>query len=232
MIDLNCDIGEGIGNEASLMPFISSCNISCGWHAGDDYTINRSILLALIHGVAIDAHPSFNDRVNFGRKEMTLTHGELTDLICAQLKKMQDSCRENGATLRHVNPHGALYNMASKSRKISETIIEAVLSVDRSLRLFGLAMSEAAKAAKGKISFIAEGFADNKYELPYKLMSREKGGLLTSAEDIKSQLRRLLIDRQIATANGLSPVTVQSICLHGDTPDAIDLMREIHSLRN
>ncbi|MEQ9231485.1 MAG: LamB/YcsF family protein, partial [Cyclobacteriaceae bacterium] len=156
-IDLNCDVGEGINNEELLMPFLSSCNIACGMHAGDESTMRRVVDLAASHEVAVGAHPSFKDRENFGRKEMDLELEEITNLVKIQILKLKEICEEKGTSLHHVKPHGALYNQAAKSSEISEAIVRAVEEVDPSLQLYGLADSEMQSACSGRIPFIAEG---------------------------------------------------------------------------
>ncbi len=227
-IDLNCDVGEGVGNEAELMPYLSSCNISCGLHAGDDNTIREVILLAKVHGVAIGAHPSFDDRTNFGRKEMRLSHTELKNLVREQVKKMLSFCKEYGVEMSHVKPHGALYNQAAKSLEVSKTIIETILEIDDSLKIFGLANSETEKAAKGKIRFVAEGFVDRKYQSNKELMSRVDGGLITDQKEMVEQLKMMLSSRQVQTPRGLVDLHVESLCLHGDTPGAAETIKANH----
>ena len=117
-IDLNCDLGEGIGNDAAIMPYISSANIACGYHAGDEDTIRTTIDLALQFDVAIGAHPGFDDKANFGRTEQQLQGNELYDLITTQVYALHNICRERGTVLQHVKPHGALYNTAAADRRV------------------------------------------------------------------------------------------------------------------
>src|SRR4051812_34188737 len=125
-IDLNCDMGEGIGNDPAIMPFITSANIACGFHAGDEDTMKKTVELALKHNVAIGAHPSFADKENFGRTEMHISNNELYDLITTQIFLLQKITKSIGTTLHHVKPHGALYNMAAKNIEMSATISKAV----------------------------------------------------------------------------------------------------------
>jgi UPF0271 protein len=229
-IDLNCDVGEGMGNESRLMPFLSSCNISCGLHAGDDATIREVIDLALQHHVAIGAHPSFDDRVHFGRREMHLPAQELFLLVQGQVIDLAEKVRAEGGKMTYVKPHGALYNMAARSAEMSHAIIDAIRKVNPSLKFMGLAESEMAKASVGRIGFIAEGFADRRYSTSISLVPRDQGGLLTDFDKIEKQLTQLLTEQIIETEKGLQPLTIQSLCLHGDTPGAELMISRIRDL--
>jgi len=229
-IDLNCDVAEGIGNEAELLLYISSCNISCGLHAGNDRTIREVIDLAIKNGVAIGAHPSFDDRANFGRTEVHLPSLELKDLIKGQLLKLKGMTESAGGHLHHIKPHGALYNMAAKSAKISEVIVSAVEEIDTNLILFGLAESETQEAAKGRLKFVPEGFADRKYQSMNQLMPRSEGGLMTEIEEIKTHVLGLLVDNQVAVESGFESLHIESLCVHGDTPQAVSTVKEIYDL--
>src|SRR6478672_9802836 len=124
--DLNCDMGEGIGNDEYIMPFITSANISCGFHAGNGDTIRQTMALAIKHGVHIGAHPSFRDKESFGRREMHMDHDKLYAIVLEQLIKMDLIAKEKGTTLHHVKPHGALYNMAAREADIASTIVQAI----------------------------------------------------------------------------------------------------------
>jgi len=229
-IDLNCDVAEGIGNEAKLLPYISSCNISCGLHAGDDQTIREVIDLAIKNGVAIGAHPSFDDRTNFGRTEVHLPSPELKELIQSQILKLKAMTESAGGHLHHVKPHGALYNMAAKSAEMSDTIVSVIKEVDTNLILFGLAESITQTTAEGRLTFVLEGFADRKYQSVNQLMPRSEGGLLTNIEDIKVNVFDLIVNNQVATPNGFESLHIESLCVHGDTPNAVNTVKKIHEL--
>ena len=146
--DLNCDMGEGIGNDEAIMPFISSANIACGFHAGDDFTMNKTILLAKKYGVAVGAHPSFFDRENFGRTEIKLPVKEIYDLVQKQIKILRSIAAADDVVLQHVKPHGALYNMSAKDVTIAHAIALAVKDYDNNLVLFGLSESHSVKEAR------------------------------------------------------------------------------------
>ena len=163
-VDLNCDMGEGMSHDAELMPYISSANIACGFHAGDSSIMHATVALALKHGVAIGAHPSFPDRENFGRTNMALSSKEIYEMLLYQIGALHAIAKANGSQLHHVKPHCALYNMAALSSEISNAIVKAIHDFDRSLILYGLANSEMIKAAQAKgINFKHEVFADRTY---------------------------------------------------------------------
>src|SRR5262249_30160199 len=140
-IDLNCDLGEGIGNDAFIMPFISSANIACGFHAGNEKLIYETVELCIEHNVAIGAHPSFYDIENFGRVEKDLSRNQIYDLIILQLRILQSITERKHTTIHHVKPHGALYNMSAKDANIARAVAEAVKDFDEHLILFGLSGS-------------------------------------------------------------------------------------------
>ncbi len=229
-IDLNCDVGEGIGNESELLLLISSCNISCGLHAGDDQTIRAVIDLAIKNEVAIGAHPSFDDRVNFGRAEMELSRLELQELVSTQILKLKEMTESTGGVLHHVKPHGALYNMAAKSADISETIVSVIEEIDGDVMLFGMADSEMQKAAMGRLPFVSEGFADRRYSSRNQLVSRNDNGLIIAIDELKNHVYELVISKRVDTTNGYENLQIESLCVHGDTPGAVDAVKEIRSM--
>ncbi len=227
-MDLNSDVGEGLGNESDLMPYLSSCNIACGLHAGDDETIEKVIGLAITHQVAVGAHPSFDDRENFGRREMKVRPSDLYRLLLDQILKVKQIAEAQGVKLSHVKPHGALYNMAAKSSQVSETVIRAVSDIGQDIVLFGLAGSETEKIAKGKIRFAPEGFADRRYQGPNQLMSRHKGGLLEDLDEIRTHVANLVLERKVETPQGIQPIEISTICVHGDSPSATKIVKIVH----
>src|SRR4051812_14741995 len=139
--DLNCDMGEGIGNDAAIIPYITSANIACGYHAGDENTMRTTVSLAIKHGVAIGAHPSFADRENYGRTEIKASATEVYVLVKKQLQALQKVLVESSASLHHVKPHGALYNMAARDATLAKAIVIAVKDFDASLIVYGLSGS-------------------------------------------------------------------------------------------
>ncbi|MCP4457618.1 MAG: 5-oxoprolinase subunit PxpA [Cytophagales bacterium] len=229
-IDLNCDVGEGIGNESELLPLISSCNISCGLHAGDDQIIQEVISLAIRNDVAIGAHPSFDDRANFGRVEMQLPKLELMELVSVQIRKLKEMTQAAGGYLHHVKPHGALYNMAAKSADISETIVSVIEEIGGDLMLYGMADSEMQKVALRRIRFVPEGFADRRYSARNQLVSRNDDGLIENIDKLKKHVYELVVNNQVHTSKGHATIQIKSLCVHGDTPGAIDVVKEIRSM--
>jgi UPF0271 protein len=140
-------MGEGIGNDEAIMPFISSANIACGFHAGDDFTMSNTVLLAKKHSVAVGAHPSFFDRENFGRTEMKLSPEEIYELVQKQIKMLKSIAAKHEVMIQHVKPHGALYNMSAKEPAIAQAIAVAIKDYDANLILFGLSGSQSIKEA-------------------------------------------------------------------------------------
>lgn len=231
-IDLNCDLGEGIGNDALIMPFISSANIACGYHAGDENTIRKTIELCLDHKVAIGAHPGFNDKSNFGRIPMQLSSEDLYRLVLAQLEIIQNLVDEKGTTLHHVKPHGALYNMATKSRAMSATLAKAVKDFNPKLIFYGLSGSSMIEEAKKiRLATCNEVFADRTYQTDASLTPRsEINALIEDVDSAIHQVLEMLEHNRVPTVNGLSiPIVAESICIHGDGRHATLFANEINS---
>lgn len=231
-IDLNCDMGEGMDTDADIMPFISSANIACGYHAGDQDTMLRTVTLAMQHQVAIGAHPGFADKENFGRKEQQLSDTALYDLIAAQLGMMQSVCRAAGATLQHVKPHGALYNMAAKSPGMARIIARAVKDTDPTLRLFGLSNSWLIKAAAAAgLNTASEVFADRTYQPDGSLTPRNlPNALIESEEQALQQVVQMVTYQQVTTVDGqIIPLTAETICLHGDGAHAVAFAKAVYN---
>ncbi len=179
--DINCDMGEGIGNDAQLMPFISSANIACGFHAGNADTMQQTVQLAIHHHVAVGAHPSYDDVANFGRMAMELPASEVYDIVCSQIKTLAAVCCSNNTLLHHVKPHGALYNTAAKDLPTAQAIARAVKDCGPGLILYGLPgtyMQQA--AAEAGIAFWGEAFADRSYQPDGTLTPRQQPGALIS----------------------------------------------------
>ncbi len=180
-IDLNADVGEGCGQDGALMPLISSANIACGLHAGDVDSMHEAVSLANHHGVSIGAHPSFPDREHFGRREMRLNARELHECIVAQIESLASVAAAAGTRLRHVKPHGALYNMAARDEELAEAVVTAIRSVDPALMLFGLAGSALVTvAARLGMPFVSEAFADRAYRSDGSLAAARPAGKRSS----------------------------------------------------
>lgn len=223
-IDLNCDLGEGCGNDELLMPLISSANIACGFHAGDDDTMKRTIDLAVRHGVAIGAHPGYRDRDNFGRTDMDLTTDEIHGLVTEQIGVLQRFCSEAGAEVRHVKPHGALYNRSARDGSVAEAIARAVKTIDENLILYGLSKSQSiTEAEKHGLRTAAEVFADRTYTNHGALTARSMNNALISDEDlaIDQVLDMVKYGRVRSTGGVMVKISAQTICIHGDGGHAV-----------
>jgi 5-oxoprolinase (ATP-hydrolysing) subunit A len=222
-IDLNADVGEGCGQDAALMPLISSANIACGGHAGDAESMRDAVALALEHAVAIGAHPSFPDREHFGRQEMLLPAHKLHECIVAQIESLASIAQKQGTQLRHVKPHGALYNMAARDEALAETVVTAIRSVDPSLMLFGLAGS-ALLVVAGRLGLraISETFADRAYRADGSLLPRnQQGSVLHDDTVVAARAVAMVQDGAVIAVDGSRvALRADTICLHGDSPGA------------
>lgn len=224
MVDINCDMGEGMANDALLMPFISSANIACGYHSGSDDTILQTIELCLHHHVAVGAHPSFKDKKNFGRTEMHPGDTELFDLVSEQLYHFSSLASQLGASIHHVKPHGALYNMAAKNYRMAAIIAKAVYTFNSRLVLYGLANScLVSEAAAIGLKTASEAFADRTYQADGSLTKRSDAlALLTKKEDVVKQVLMLVAKNAVIAVNGdIVPVKPDTICIHGDGEHAL-----------
>lgn len=231
-IDLNCDMGEGLDNDAAIMPFISSANIACGYHAGNHDTMLHTATLALENKVAIGAHPGFADKVNFGRTEQLLSDQALYELITTQLYAMQLVCKSLGTVMRHVKPHGALYNMAARSPAMARVIVKAVKDVDPQLCFFGLSNSWLITAAReAGLQTASEVFADRTYQDDGSLTPRSHPGALIEKEELAiAQVLQMVTGQKVTTVNGHTiPMTAETICIHGDGAHAVAFARTINA---
>ncbi len=231
-IDLNADLGEGEASDAELMTLVSSCNIACGGHAGDDASMQGALALAAEHGVAAGAHPSYPDREGFGRRAMDISGEELAASLSQQIEALKAHAAAAGIILRHLKPHGALYNAAAKDFGLAETI--AVVTVDQlpGARLVGPPRSELERAARDLgLGFIAEGFADRAYTRDGDLVARtEPGAVLEDNPARSAQALQIAKDGTVTTIDGHRiALPAQTICLHGDTPGAAASARAIRA---
>jgi UPF0271 protein len=226
-LDLNADLGEGHPeSDVGLLQLVTSANIACGLHAGDAHTMRKTVALAARQGVAVGAHPGFDDREGFGRRAMQLSSAELSDLLLYQLGALDAIARAEGVALHHVKPHGALYNQAERDEAMAVGIIGGVRAFDPQLRLVGRAGSAMAQAAAAlDHPFSAEAFADRRYRADGSLVPRsEPGAVLTDPAEVAAQVRRLVTDGEVVSGDGTRvPVTFETLCLHGDTPGAAAL---------
>lgn len=228
--DINCDTGEGIGNDAALMPFISSANIACGFHAGDEATMRRTVQSALQHGVALGAHPSFLDREHFGRQEMACTTGEVYELVVDQVRILERIARDYGGKLHHVKPHGALYNMAARDGELAAAIVRAVKECGAGLVLYGLSGSHLIAEAKAAgLRTASEVFADRRYGDDGRLMPRsQQGALIEDVEQAVRQVVQMVREGTVTSVTGKKiPIVAETICIHGDGKHAVALARRL-----
>jgi UPF0271 protein len=232
-IDINCDMGEGIGNDELLMPYINSANIACGFHAGNGATIHHTIQLALKNGVYIGAHPSFRDKENFGRTEIHLKADKVYALMLEQLIKIDLIAKEEGAVLHHVKPHGALYNMAARDAQLAKTIAQAVMDFDENLVLYGLSGSLLIREAEMiGLNTANEVFADRTYQDDGNLTSRSQMHALIEDEDecIK-QVIQMIQEGTVSSVTGkIIPIVADTICIHGDGKYALPFAKRIHKV--
>ncbi|PDW03589.1 LamB/YcsF family protein [Candidatus Viridilinea mediisalina] len=227
-IDLNCDCGEGfgpwtMGDDAALLPSVSSANIACGGHAGDPDTMRRTLRLAHTLGLNVGAHPSFPDLHGFGRRVLPMRPDELTNSILAQLGALTALAKAEGVRLHHVKPHGALYNQAAVTPTVAHALVEAVLTFDANLILVALANSALEQVGRAAGLVVArEAFADRAYEPDGTLRPRQLAGavILDHAQNL-AQTLMIVREGQVRTYDGsLIPLQAETICLHGDTPAA------------
>jgi 5-oxoprolinase (ATP-hydrolysing) subunit A len=230
-IDLNCDLGEGMPNDAALMPYLSSANIACGFHAGDEKTIRATVELAIKNNVAVGAHPGFPDKSNFGRRELSFSPGEIYNIVADQINILEKICKEQGGTLHHVKPHGALYNMAARNGEIAHAIAWAVFDASKQAVLYGLSGSASILEAKNVgLMTASEVFADRTYQDDGSLTPRsETNALIEDEEASLQQVLQMITRKTVTTVNNKTiPITAETICLHGDGSHAVQFARSIH----
>jgi len=231
-IDLNCDMGEGAGEDEGIVPLVSSINVACGFHAGDPATIRATIRLAARHGVAVGAHPSYPDREGFGRAPMARSPEEVRDDVVYQVAAVRAFCAAEGVPLVHVKPHGALYNTAAQDPVLAAAICEAVRQVDPGLVIVCLAGSPMAGVVRSLgMRCAEEAFADRGYTPEGTLVPRGRpGALVDDPGAVAERVAAMARDRRVTSVAG-TPVTVaaDTICLHGDTPGAAVLAAAIRA---
>jgi UPF0271 protein len=232
LIDLNADLGEGAEHDDELLGLVTSANIACGFHAGDANTIRRSIEMARVRGVAVGAHPSLFDRENFGRKELAVTPEQVFDAVTYQLGVFQAIAETAGLQPNHVKPHGALYNMAVRDERIADAIARAIAKLDSNLILFAPDNSALARAGVvNGLPIAREVFADRNYLSDGWLVPRSRSdALLHDSEEAATRALRMLREGKVKSVDGVDvDVRPETICLHGDTPRAVEFARALRS---
>jgi 5-oxoprolinase (ATP-hydrolysing) subunit A len=234
-VDLNCDMGESsgsriVGEDASIMPLISSANIACGYHGGDALVMDQTVTLAIRYGVNIGAHPSFFDLEHFGRREMDLSEAQIGELVTAQVSALMRVAAAQGARLSHVKPHGALYNMSARNFAYARAIARAVKAIDPGLVLFGLSGSLSIRAAEDEgLRHGSEVFADRTYQDDGSLTPRTSPhAMISEVSASVEQVLMMVREGKVRALSGkLLNIQAETICIHGDTAGAAAYARAI-----
>ncbi len=234
-VDINCDLGEHYGLKAQrsdldILPFISSCNIACGFHSGDPLCIMETIQEAIKNKVALGAHPSFPDLQGFGRRNMDLSLKELEYVILYQLSALDGMVKYAGGTLHHVKPHGALYNRAAFDESYAQVILETISRFDSKLYVYCLSESPMASLANQKgIPYQSEVFLDRQYEKDLTLRSRQLPGAILDLDQARQQLLSFIEKSEVKTYTGESiTLQVNSICIHSDTDGSVSMAKHAY----
>lgn len=234
-IDLNCDLGEAFGNysfggDHQIIPLITSANIACGFHAGDENVMYETVKLAKENGVGIGAHPGFHDLQGFGRRKMDLSPDEIYTLVAYQLGALSAFCRIHDVKINHVKPHGALYNMGARDKDIAHAIAQAVYDVDPSLILVGLSNTLLVSEAEAiGLKAANEVFADRRYEENGQLVSRkESDAVLTDTDEAIEQVVKMVKENKVIAKTGKEiELKADTICVHGDGAHALEFVSKI-----
>lgn len=231
MIELNADIGEGC-DDAALMPYLARVSIACGGHAGDAASMDAALRLAGEYGLAVGAHPGYPDRAQFGRRQLPATPEEVVAWVTQQIETLAESAARLGLRLAHVKPHGALYNVAAIDRELAQAVARAVAAVDPGLVLVGLSGSRLIMEGQAaRLAVLNEAFADRRYLPSGQLVSREtEGALVTDPATAATQARSLADGTPITTLRGTRlRIRADTLCLHSDTPNALNIARAVHA---
>lgn len=236
-IDLNCDVGESfgaytLGDDARILEHVTSANIACGFHAGDHATMRHTVRLAIDRNVAIGAHPGLPDLAGFGRRTMSISPQDAYDMVLYQVGALSAFTRAEGVTLRHVKPHGALYNMAAKDLELADAIARAVARFDNALILVGLAGSELIRAGgECGLRTASEAFADRGYEADGTLTPRrEASAMIASTTEALEQSRSIVMNGTVLSRQGtIVNVRADTLCIHGDSPQAAELAAAVRA---
>ena len=230
-IDINCDLGEGVGNDELIMPYISSANIACGYHAGDEKIMKQTVQLCKKYNVAVGAHPSFPDRANFGRTDMLLHPGEIYEMVVKQINWLENIAEENDVDIHHVKPHGALYNMAARDRSLAPFVCLALLDTNSKYILYGLSGSYLIKEGKSHgLKTASEVFADRTYKDDGNLSPRNKpGALIEDTGKAVAQVIQMVKEGTVTSVSGKKiPIVAETVCIHGDGAHAVEFAKAIH----
>ena len=234
-VDLNCDLGEAFGNysfggDDQIIPLITSANIACGFHAGDQHVMNHTVELAKANGIGIGAHPGLPDLQGFGRRNMDLSPIEIYDLVIYQLGALSGFCNVHQVKINHVKPHGALYQMGARNKAIAHAIAQAVYDFDESLIYVGLSNTLLVTEAQAVgLTTASEVFADRRYEDDGQLVSRkESDALITDTEEAIEQVVKMVKSQKVITKNNKEiDIQADTICVHGDGEHALEFVTKI-----
>ncbi|UXR62932.1 5-oxoprolinase subunit PxpA [Staphylococcus schleiferi] len=236
-IDLNCDLGESfgnykIGNDQSVIPLITSANIACGFHAGDENVMAETVKLAKQNHVGVGAHPGFPDLQGFGRRNLDMSLKEIFNMVVYQVGALKAFCDIQGVKLNHVKPHGALYQMASRDAEIAKAIASAIYEIDPKLYLMGLSNSILIdEGRKQGLNVASEVFADRRYENDGQLVSRKKeGAVIEDSHEAIEQVLQMVKEGTVKTISGeMIDIKADTICVHGDGAHALEFVKQIRS---
>jgi len=226
-IDINCDLGEGVGNEADILPLVSSCNIACGGHAGDEATMKWVVSLAKKHQVKIGAHPSYPDTANFGRVSKDLSPSELIASVREQIAQLLSICNQDGAKLHHIKAHGALYNDIARGGDLAKVFLEAISPYKAAIFLYVPAESSLVQLAiQQRFKIKREAFVDRNYNTDLSLVSRKKdNALINKPQSVLEHMLRMVIEGRVLTVSGtLKNIAADTYCIHGDTVNALQIL--------
>ena len=234
-VDLNCDMGESfgpwrMGDDAAVLPHVSSASIACGFHAGDPMTMYRTVSAAIAHGVAVGAHPGLPDLAGFGRRTMAVSPEDVYAMVVYQVGALAAFARSQGARLAHVKPHGALYNQAALDETLAGAIARGIARSGPDLILVGLAGSRAMRTAAeaAGLRFAAEAFADRRYDAHGTLVSRRvPGSVIHDPQAAAEQALRIARGSVLAADGREVPLQARTLCLHGDNPNALEIARAV-----
>ncbi|MDO4363629.1 MAG: 5-oxoprolinase subunit PxpA [Clostridia bacterium] len=230
-VDLNSDLGEGAAFDSQIIPLITSANIACGFHAGDSDIMNGTVKLCKANSVSFGAHPGYPDKENFGRTAMNLTPDEVYNITLYQLGALSAFAKANGVRLRHIKPHGAMYNSAAKDLDLALAIANAVKDFDETLILLALSGSKMIEAAKSVgIKYASEVFADRAYEADGSLRKRTlDGSMITDENEAIFRVIRMIKEGKVTAYTGEDvPIEAHSVCVHGDGEKALDFVRALN----
>ena len=231
MLNINCDLGEGLNNEHIIMPLIDSCNIACGGHAGDNGSMIECVEISIKNNVKIGAHPSYPDKINFGRKKIDISPSELSYSIISQIESLETIADSYGLELNHIKAHGALYNQMIIDAELSNFYLDTIKDFKNKCSLYIPYKSEIEKIALKKgFSIIYEAFGDRNYNDDLSLVSRNnENALITDPESVVNHIKTIKETETVKTINGnYKKIKFDTICIHSDTNNSIEILKKIN----